>query len=105
MPATESEWWWLDLPTEIEMYYCGWKAGQERDLLELGDRVMNEEAPWLFTRIYSRQRDRVWAAVAYMYRGIVRYLRDHGAEDPVVPCRWRPDVERWDSDQHYMEED
>lgn len=91
-----SRWWYLDLHAgypELEMYYGGWKSEQELGLLELGERVMDAETGWLLTWIYSELRDRVWAAVIYMFRA----LREHGE----VPPEWRPDTGRWDTDRNY----
>jgi hypothetical protein len=87
-----SNWWWLDLSAdypELEIYHGGWKADQERDLLELGDRVLIAEADWMLTWIYSTLRDRIWAAVSYY----VRAMRTRGT----VPPEWLPDVDTWDS--------
>jgi hypothetical protein len=114
--TTASRWWYLDLAAdfpELEIYYGGWKAEQELGLLELGERVMNEEASWLFTWIYTSERDRIWAAVSGMFGMIAdRVRRDRPeaervlitlrSEDPQtvsldeIPAGWRPDTKAWD---------
>jgi hypothetical protein len=96
-----SRWWHLDLMArypELEIYTGGWGPDQELGLIELGDRVMAEEACWLATRTYSKERDRIWAAVAGMFAMVIQGMRDAGldpATDP-VPAGWYPDVDGWD---------
>jgi len=98
----DSKWWYLDLHAdypELEMYYGGWKSEQELDLLELGDRVMDHQAAWLFTWVYSSERDRIWAAVSYMYCQVLQAMRDRGLNPGCaadLPAGWYPDAAAWD---------
>ena|SRR6185369_9365612 len=93
---TDSKWWHLDLAAdfpELEIYYGGWKSEQETGLLELGDRVMDEMAGWLFTWICSSERDRIWAAVSYMYRAVLQAMRNAGLQPGCaadLPAGWYP---------------
>lgn len=99
MTTAVSRWWHLDLAAEfpeLEIYCGGWKAEQETSLLELGERVMDHQAHWLFTWVYSRERDRVWAAVSYMFGAVLQARRAHGQPDLVPGDDWYPDVESWD---------
>ena len=110
-------WWYLELATEfpeLEIYTGhGWGPEQELGTIELGERVMTAEAYWLFTRLYSRERDRVWAAVSGMFGMVVERLRrDRPEEERVIrvlagtdpdevsmdeiPKVWRPDVQAWE---------
>jgi hypothetical protein len=93
-----SKWWYLDLAAdfpELEIYHGGWKAEQETGLLELGDRVMTEQAMWLPTWFYSQERDRIQAAVGYMFRVVLQFLRDHRQEDLQPGDQWYPDTGRY----------
>jgi hypothetical protein len=102
-----SKWWYLDLAAEfpeLEIYMGGWKSGQERDLLELGDRVMIEESGWLATWVYSKLRERVWAGVIYMLRSVQERARERdpdALELDNIPSDWRPDLEAWERDRRY----
>jgi hypothetical protein len=111
-----SRWWYLDLAAdfpELEIYSGGWKAEQELGLIELGQRVMDHEAGWLFTWVYSNERDRVWAAVSAMFGMVLERIRRDRPEgerviralagqdqDAVsrdeIPAGWYPDVQAWD---------
>jgi hypothetical protein len=114
-------WWHLDLASgfpELEIYSGhGWRPEQELGLAELGERVMDEEALWMFTRIYSRPRDRHLAAASGMFRMVIervrrdrsedeRVLRVLAGEDPDairmedVPAGWRPDARAWDEGRY-----
>jgi hypothetical protein len=97
-PARPS--WHLELAhvPGVEMYYGGWTGDEELRQLELGERVMDHETDWLFTRLYSKPRDRMWAAVGGMYRMVLQAMRDAG-KDPATepaPAGWHPDAEAWD---------
>jgi hypothetical protein len=113
-----SRWWYLDLAAEfpeLEIYTGhGWGPEQETGQLELGERVMTEEALWLVTWIYSRPSDRHWAAVSRMFAMIIeRIRRDRpetelamralAGEDPEeiseheIPPGWLPDVQAWNA--------
>lgn len=117
MTETLSRWWYLDLGAEfpqIEMYTGhGWGPEQELGLIELGERVMEEEALWLFTWFYSEARDRHWAATSRMFGMVVERIRRERPEaekilrvlagndsDEVrleeIPDGWMPDVQAWD---------
>lgn len=116
-PETLSKWWYLDLAAEfpeLEIYTGhGWGPAQELGIIELGERVMTHEAWWLFTWIYSKERDRIWAAVSGMFCMVIerlrrdrpeaeRILRILARQDPDeitaadIPAGWYPDVEAWD---------
>ncbi len=102
MTEQPGRWWYLDLAAdfpELEIYYGGWRAEQETGLLELGERVMDHEVDWLCTRIYSKERDRIWAAVSSMSRMVYQAMRDRGLYPDVdpIPPGWKPDVETWDA--------
>lgn len=97
---TASRWRYLDLAAdfpELEIYTGhGWGPEQETGLLELGERVMDNEADWLFTWFYTRDRDRIWAAVSYLFRAVLQARRDHGKPDPEPGDGWYPDAGAWD---------
>jgi hypothetical protein len=120
MTAELSRWWYLDLAAEfpeLEIYSGhGWGPAQELGLIELGERVMDSEANWLFTWVYSTERDRHWAAVSLMFGMVVDRIRRERPEgerilmilagqdlDEVsmdeVPDDWRPDVQAWDKER------
>jgi hypothetical protein len=107
-------WWYLDLAAEfpgLEIYTGhGWGPAQELGLVELGERVMTEEAMWLPTWFYSKQRDRHWAAVNRMLGMVIEWIRDSRPEaerilrvlagdDPQevrvdeIPPGWVPDAD------------
>lgn len=120
MTAELSRWWYLDLAAEfpeLEIYSgSGWGPAQELALIELGERVLDEETHWLFTHIYSKEKDRIWAAVSGMFSMVIaRIRRDRrvhpsdeyllrvpAGQDPdgvcseEIPSGWRPDVQAWD---------
>jgi hypothetical protein len=83
---------------ELEIYFGGWKSEQETAQIELGERVMFAEANWLFTWVYSAERDRIWAAVSGMFGMIIQAMRDRGLDPEItdVPTGWYPDVAAWD---------
>lgn len=101
MPTDLSRWWYLDLAAdfpELEIYTGhGWRPEQETGLLELGGRVMDEQASWLPTWFYSTERDRVWAAVSYLFRAVLQARRSHGRPCLEPGDAWYPDVTAWDS--------
>jgi hypothetical protein len=117
MTETLSRWWHLDLAAGfpgLEIYTGhGWGPDQELSTIELGERVMDHEADWLFTRIYSEPRDRHWAATSGMFAMIIerirrdrpegeKILRVLAGEDPErvgeedIPAGWLPDTAAWD---------
>lgn len=82
-------WWYLDLAAEYpepEIYVGhGWGPAQELGLIELGERVMTEEALWLLTWIYSSERDKIQAAVLGMFRMVMdRVRRDRPEAEQVI---------------------
>ncbi len=109
-------WWYLELAAqfpELEIYSGGWGPAQELGLIELGDRVMTAEALWLFTWLYSSERDRHWAAACGMFGMVIeRIRRDRSVAERVIrvlagenenavamdeiPAGWRPDVRAWE---------
>ena len=106
MPAEAeiSRWWYLDLAADfpdLEIHFGGWKAEQETSLIELGERVMNAEADWLLTWIYSSERDRTWAASGSMFRMVLQRMRDQKLDPEVdpVPAGWYPDAIYYDRDR------
>ena len=109
-------WWYLDLAAEfpeLEIYSGhGWGPVQELGLIELGDRVMTEEALWLPTWFYSGARDRHWAAVSRMFGMVIERIRDSRPEaekvlrvladqdlnevsQDEIPDGWLPDAQAW----------
>jgi hypothetical protein len=111
-------WWYLELAAEfpeLEIYSGhGWGPAEELGQYELGERVMDHEAHWLFTRIYSTPRDRHWAAVSIMFGMIIERIRQDLPEEekvlmalrdedwreaPVsldkIPPGWMPDTQGW----------
>lgn len=82
-------WWYLDLAREfpeLEIHSGhGWGPEQELGTIELGDRVMLEEALWLPTWFYSQARDRHYAAVGRMYAMVAaRVKRDRAEEERIL---------------------
>jgi len=76
--------WHLDMSArfpELEIHLGnGWGLAEELADVELGDRVTLHEALWLPTRFYSKERDRVWAAVAGMFGMVVERVRRDRSE-------------------------
>jgi len=101
---------------ELEIYTGnGWGPAQELGTIELGGRVMLEEALWLPTWFYSRERDREYAAVARLFAMVTarvrrdrteaeRILRVLAGDDPdevavgEIPAGWVPGALRRDEE-------
>lgn len=96
-------WWYLDLAAEfpeLEIYTGhGWGPDQELGQLELGERVMIHESLWLFTWFYSKEKDRIWAAVSGMFGMVCQAMRDRKLYPDIdpIPEGWYPDVEAWEA--------
>jgi hypothetical protein len=97
-----SRWWYLDLSAdfpELEIRFSSaggpeWELG----LVERGERVMEYEASWIITWIYSKPRDRHWAATGGLFNMVLQAMRDRGLKpgiDP-IPEGWMPDARAWD---------
>ena len=105
--GTTSRWWYLDLAAEfpqLEIYTGrGWRGTDETLQVELGERVMTEQAFQL--PIYTSLRDRIFSAAICMLRGVQERAREkhpEALEFDAIPAGWVPDIERWDSDREYM---
>lgn len=70
----------------------------ELDDLELGERVGWLLSLYMFGMLYSRPRDRVFAAVGYIVRAVGQAARDRGLP---YPDEWRCDTEAWDTSDTY----
>lgn len=107
--------WHLELSADfpgLEIYLGnGWGPAEELRTIELGERAMECETYWLFTWIYSKERDRIWAAVSGMFGMVIerirrdrpeaeRVLRVLAGDDPdeisigEIPPGWYPDVDQ-----------